>query len=59
MACFLLFHDISDLPRKVQYLVTERRVIGHLAQSVSQYLVKQSELFEGNNKPCPRTAFRY
>jgi hypothetical protein len=58
VVCFLLFQDTSDFPRKVQYPVTDRRVIGHLAQSASQYPIKWSGLSEGNNNPCPGAAFK-
>ncbi|CAL9026970.1 unnamed protein product, partial [Prunus brigantina] len=42
VTCFLLFNDMSDLPRKIQYPITKRLVKGHRAQSTSQYAIKCS-----------------
>jgi hypothetical protein len=62
--CFLLFHDMSDLPRKIQYPVIERLVKGHHAQSVSQYVVRcsgpfeENGPFEKNNNPWPGAPLR-
>ena len=36
IACFLDFHARGDEPRKMQYLVMERRSIGSLAQVESE-----------------------
>ena len=51
VTCFLFFHDISDLLKKIQYPVTGRLVKGHRVQFASQYAVKCSGPFKENNNP--------
>ncbi|KAM7511994.1 hypothetical protein LguiB_010869 [Lonicera macranthoides] len=34
-ACFLLFQEIKESPRNIHQPVTDRRVLGHPAQSAS------------------------
>jgi hypothetical protein len=36
VVCFFVFQDIGELPRSIQYLLTEHRVSLHCAQTVSQ-----------------------
>jgi len=58
VTCFLLFHDMRDLPRNIQYPVIEHLVKGHRAQYASQYAVKYSGPFEENNNPWPEAPLR-
>ena len=37
--CFFVFHDMSELPRRTQNPLVDLLVVGHPAQSLSQYVV--------------------
>ena len=52
-ACFLDFHVIRELRRKIQYPVTDLRVARQPPQSESQKAFKVSLLLERSNKPLP------
>lgn len=49
--CFFDLQEIGDDPRKMIYPVVDRRVVGHPAQSASQYACKDKELFAGSKIP--------
>jgi hypothetical protein len=58
VTCFLFFHDMSDLLKKIQYPVTEHLVKGHRAQFASQYAIKCSGPFKENNNPRSEALLR-
>ena len=53
VVCFLVFHEMRVPPRKIQYLVTDRLVIEHRAQSESQNPLSSKFPFAGKYNPCP------
>ncbi|CAL8988629.1 unnamed protein product [Prunus brigantina] len=56
--CFLLFQDMGAPPRKMQNPVTDRLVVGQLAQSASQYPFNCSLPCDGNKTPWPGAFFK-
>ena len=49
--CFLVFQDIDEFPRNIQYLVVNRCVSGHLDQSASQKAFSCSDLATEKKSP--------
>ena len=49
--CFLVFQEINEFPRNIQYHVVDRRVPGHLAQFSSQKAFSCSELVAEKKRP--------
>jgi len=47
-SCFLLFHDISESPRKIHHLVMDFRSLGSPFQSASQYTCKSKNNVKEN-----------
>ena len=49
--CFLVFQEINEYPKNIQYLVVDRCVSGHLTQSTSQKAFSCSELAAKKKSP--------
>ncbi|MFS7909786.1 hypothetical protein Hanom_Chr02g00098591 [Helianthus anomalus] len=57
--CFLLFHEIRELPKKTQKPVIDFLVFTHLPQSESAKALSSNESPFLNNKPFPGEPLRY
>ena len=58
VCCFLVFHEMGDLPKKTSQPVRDRRDIGQAAQSESHQPCKVRSESARNNIPCPEAPFK-
>lgn len=49
--CFYSFHEMGEEPKSMQYPVVERRVVGQLAQSLSQKAVSFAAECDASKMP--------
>lgn len=59
VGCFLVFHEISALLKKMQYPVKHFLVSKHEPQSKSENATNCKELLEGKNNPSEGLPLRY
>jgi len=59
VCCFLDFHAMRELPKKIENPVMDFLVVGHIAQSESLKHFNLMKLEEWKNIPDPGADFRY
>lgn len=59
VACFLLLHEMRDIPRKKQYPVIDLRVSEHVPQSESLKTFSLSSLLVGKKRPYAGASLMY
>jgi hypothetical protein len=59
VACFLAFHDMSEVPRKKQNPDVDLLVSMHPAQSASEKPSNCISLLLGSSNPLPGLVFKY
>lgn len=59
MDCFLVFHEIGEVPNNIQYPDVDFLVLGKLTQSLSQHAVSWAADEEAKRIPCAEFLSKY
>ena len=57
--CFLVFQEMGESPSNTQYPEVDLRVVGQLAQSLSQYAVNFVAVDDARSIPCAGLLIKY